>query len=173
MIEASGEFAPRGTRHDHSTQTNYADPLRRLYLTMGKSHHVTKAQRVALKEKFGGRCAYCGEVLPERGWHADHVEPVLRKSKWVNGKGFVHTGEFWNPKANREDNYFPTCRACNLDKMSSSLESWRKILEDKAGVCRRNYSCFRHAERFGLVTVTEKPIVFWFEQYDPINMKEA
>lgn len=31
--------------------------------------------------KFGGRCAYCGCELPEKGWHADHVEAVLRKSE--------------------------------------------------------------------------------------------
>ena len=27
---------------------------------------LTKAQRAELREKFGGRCAYCGCVLPER-----------------------------------------------------------------------------------------------------------
>lgn len=31
--------------------------------------------------KFGGRCAYCGCELPEKGWHADHVQAVLRKSE--------------------------------------------------------------------------------------------
>lgn len=41
---------------------------------------LSKKQRIVLRAKFGGRCAYCGEVLKEKGWHADHVEPVLRKS---------------------------------------------------------------------------------------------
>ncbi|HHR4690493.1 TPA: HNH endonuclease, partial [Salmonella enterica] len=35
---------------------------------------LTKKQRAELRMKFGGRCAYCGCVLPEKGWHADHVE---------------------------------------------------------------------------------------------------
>lgn len=34
---------------------------------------LTKKQRAILREKFGGKCAYCGCELPEKGWHADHV----------------------------------------------------------------------------------------------------
>lgn len=37
---------------------------------------LTKSQRAALREKFGGRCAYCGSELGER-WHADHIEPIV------------------------------------------------------------------------------------------------
>ncbi len=36
---------------------------------------ISKIQRAELRMKFGGRCAYCGCKLPEKGWHADHVEP--------------------------------------------------------------------------------------------------
>lgn len=39
---------------------------------------LTKKQRAELRMKFGGRCAYCGCELPEKGWHADHVEAVRR-----------------------------------------------------------------------------------------------
>lgn len=35
-------------------------------------------ERDRIKAKFGGRCAYCGEVLPDKGWHVDHAEPVGR-----------------------------------------------------------------------------------------------
>lgn len=34
---------------------------------------LTKKQREKLRMKFGGRCAYCGCELPEKGWHAGHV----------------------------------------------------------------------------------------------------
>jgi hypothetical protein len=46
------------------------------------------------------------------------------------------------------------------------LEGWRKQMQDRVGVCRRNYSAFRHTERFGLVIEVKKPIVFWFEQFE-------
>ncbi|HAL9448481.1 TPA: HNH endonuclease, partial [Escherichia coli] len=42
---------------------------------------LTKKLREKLRMKFGGRCAYCGCELPEKGWHADHVQAVLRKSE--------------------------------------------------------------------------------------------
>lgn len=146
---------------------------------------ITQAQRLALRMKFGGRCSYCGCELPEKGWHADHVEPVLREwwkktPGWKEAHGFKY--DFVDGKIVRTavpiekagmlradndclDNLFPSCRACNIDKHASSLESWRKQMQDRVGVCRRNYSAFRHAERFGLVQEIQKPIVFWFEQY--------
>lgn len=52
----------------------------------------------------------------------------------------------------------------NLDKHAQSLEGWRSWVEQKARVLRDNYPTFRHAERFGLITVHEKPVVFFFEQ---------
>ncbi|EAV6934312.1 HNH endonuclease, partial [Salmonella enterica] len=44
---------------------------------------ISKEQRAELRLKFGGRCAYCGCPLPEKGWHADHVEPVRRDFEMV------------------------------------------------------------------------------------------
>lgn len=64
---------------------------------------LTKKQRAELRMKFGGRCAYCGCELPEKGWHADHVEAVLRKSEQcmkAAAKGIFKlkaTGEFYRP----------------------------------------------------------------------------
>lgn len=139
---------------------------------------LTPKQRVELRMKFGGRCAYCGELLLEKGWHADHVEAVHRewwkrkpKISWevVDGK-FIQKEEKQKvglliPQNDTLDNLFPSCRACNLDKHCMSLETWRGIVQDKVGVLRRNYSAFTHAERFGLVQEIVKPVVFWFEQY--------
>jgi hypothetical protein len=135
--------------------------------------------------KFGGKCAYCGCELPEKGWHADHVEPVLREwwkrtKYWKDANGFKHDvvdgrivrtavalekAGSGRPQKDVIDNLFPACRACNIDKHANSLEAWRKQMQDRVGVCRRNYSAFRHAERFGLVVEIKKPIVFWFEEF--------
>lgn len=129
---------------------------------------LTKKQRAALRDMFGGHCAYCGCVLPEK-WHADHVEPCLRKSKIVYSDAtdtyrYQHTGEFWSPESNRADNYFPACVACNIDKGPCTLEVWRAALQHSADVLRRNYATFRHAERFGLITANEPVVVFYFEK---------
>ena len=131
--------------------------------------NLNKEQRAELRIKFGGRCAYCGCELPEKGWHADHVENVNRKMAYVrtpddphHSYKFVPTGEVWYTERDTYDNLFPTCAACNLDKHSETLEGWRQAIAHKVDVCRYA-SAFCHAERFGLIQEIKKPIVFWFE----------
>jgi hypothetical protein len=117
---------------------------------------------------FGGNCAYCGHPLGER-WHADHVEPVMRQTKYVSddyGRGkFVQTGKLYRPENDREDNYFPACVPCNIDKSCSEVEAWRRQLQDKINVALRASTPLRHAQRFGLVQFSEAPIVFYFEKF--------
>lgn len=150
--------------------------------------NLSKPKREALRMMFGGKCAYCGAVLPEKGWHADHVEPVLREwwktKEWQRRHKIVTeydhetktfssreaTPEELKPKLERPENdvlanHFPSCRACNIDKHCNTLEGWRRQMQDRVAVCRRNYSAFRHAERFGLVKETGIAVVFWFEKF--------
>ncbi len=134
---------------------------------------LTKAQRATLREKFAGRCAYCGVNLGER-WHADHFEHVERKMKWSdapNGvRRLVCTGEVHRPERDTISNLMPACAPCNIDKHAMTLEDWRRKLQNAAEVLRRNQPTYRHALRFGLVQETGATIVFHFErlaQKDP------
>jgi 5-methylcytosine-specific restriction endonuclease McrA len=124
---------------------------------------LTKAQREAVKNKYGGKCAYCGCDLP-KNWHADHLEPVERKIKYVPGVGMVTTGEMRNPDADNIDNMMPACPPCNIDKHALPLESWRRQVQDSANILIRNSTTYRRAKRFGLVAETGKQIEFYFER---------
>ncbi|EGT4353038.1 HNH endonuclease [Cronobacter sakazakii] len=132
---------------------------------------LTKKQRAELREKFGGRCAYCGCELPMKGWHADHVEAVLRKSEQCMksaAKGLFKlkaTGEVFRPDADCLENLVPACAPCNLLKTTYPLEIFRQQISLQIERARAYSVNFRTAERFGLIEVTEKPVVFWFEQY--------
>ncbi|EIM5532653.1 HNH endonuclease [Salmonella enterica subsp. enterica] len=136
---------------------------------------LTRKQRERLRMKFGGRCAYCGCVLPEKGWHADHVQAVLRKSERcmkAAEKGIFRlktTGEVFRPEADCPENIFPSCAPCNLLKTTYSLEMFRKRVSLQVERGRRSSVNFRTAERFGLISVVNKPVVFWFEQYEGEN----
>ncbi|EIG9438851.1 HNH endonuclease [Salmonella enterica] len=136
---------------------------------------LTRKQRERLRMKFGGRCAYCGCVLPEKGWHADHVQAVLRKSERcmkAAEKGIFRlktTGEMFRPEADCPENIFPSCAPCNLLKTTYSLEMFRKQVSLQVERGRRSSVNFRTAERFGLISVVNKPVVFWFEQYEGEN----
>ena len=124
---------------------------------------LTKSQRAALRQKFSGRCAYCGQELGPR-WHADHFEPAQRRSKWDREKErLVATGECYAPEHDNLENLMPACPACNIDKSVLSLEEWRGKLQRATGVLSRNSPTYRHAVRFGLVQETNAKVIFYFE----------
>lgn len=117
---------------------------------------ITKAQRAALREKFGGRCAYCGQPLGEK-WHADHVEPLVRND-WLK---VPRAPDY--PHRDTLANMHPACVPCNLDKHSQSLESWRGNIQRSLEMLERDSGTFRRAVRYGLVRLEPKPVVFYFE----------
>lgn len=136
---------------------------------------LTKKQRADLFAMFGGRCAYCGCLLSPKRWHADHVEPIVRWRRPSHDRYEIEGEEIvkvrvkaemgmHSPENDRSDNFLPSCLTCNVDKGAMSLEGWREWIGDKPRVLRDNYSAFRHAERFGLVQIIAKPVVFYFEQ---------
>lgn len=125
---------------------------------------LSKKQRAVLREKFGGRCAYCGCELGDK-WHADHVEPIVRND-WFKRAGF--TKELHRPPDHPERdtlaNMNPACPPCNIDKHSLTLEGWRELMQRSNEVLMRDVSTFRRAVRYGLVTLNAEPIVFYFEK---------
>ena len=88
-----------------------------------------------------GHCAYCGVQLG-KSFHVDHVIPFA-----AGGVDDIM-------------NFFPACKYCNVLKNASTLEGFRKTIEEyhlKAGVVV--------SERFGILQVIgPKPVVFWFEK---------
>lgn len=126
---------------------------------------LTKKQRAELREKFGGRCAYCGCQLGEK-WHADHIEPIVRND-WLK----IPRGPDW-PERDTIENMNPACPPCNIDKHSLSLEHWRQMIERSNEVLMRDVSTFRRAVRYGLVTVNAPAVVFHFEHAAHQSAKE-
>jgi hypothetical protein len=130
---------------------------------------LSKAERAALKQKFDGRCAYCGCELGDR-WHADHVRPVTRLSEWVEDRTpersgyFKQTGTMHKPEFDGIDNMNPACVPCNMDKGGYHLEQWRERLTSTINTLTRDAPAYRFAKRFGLVVETGAPVVFYFEQ---------
>ncbi|MBC8949351.1 HNH endonuclease [Xenorhabdus sp. TS4] len=130
---------------------------------------LTKKQRAVIREKFGGRCAYCGHELPATGWHADHAEPVERLSKFVRdergfGK-FIPTGEMMRPENDTIENMMPACRSCNIYKHSTDIETFRRMITRQLQNSINRTQCLRTGQRLGILKLDAAPIVFWFEKY--------
>lgn len=120
-------------------------------------------KREAVKSKFGGRCAYCGELLGDR-WHIDHKEPIQRHMRWDGAKSkMVHTGKCEHPTNKRHDNEFPACIPCNMNKSSLPLEYWRKQIASRIAALNDRSTDYKTAKRFGLLHETPRTVVFWFE----------
>ena len=43
-----------------------------------KRKHISSRVRQKIWEKYGGKCAYCGEPIPFKGMHVDHLIPLAR-----------------------------------------------------------------------------------------------
>lgn len=128
---------------------------------------LTKQQRQALKEKYNGRCAYCGDLLGER-WHADHIEPVKRYTKWIASDMFTQERIYENfqkhPERNTLENFNPSCPSCNIVKSSMSLDSFRKIIRGFITSLNRDSTQYKFAKRYGLLEEKEIEVRFWFEK---------
>lgn len=133
---------------------------------------LSKKQREILKSKYGDKCAYCGCDLPDKGWHADHIEPVLRISerdtspKYSGMFKLKATGGFTYEERECVENYNPSCAPCNLFKSTFSVEQLRYQISQQIIRARNTSVNFRVAERFGLLQTVDKPVQFWFEVYD-------
>jgi hypothetical protein len=125
---------------------------------------LTKKQREALKQKYDGHCAYCGEILGAL-WHADHLKPVERQSAYEETSGrLVQTGQLAKPEHDVLENHMPACPTCNMSKGQKPLEVWRDWLTGHIVSLNKYHAVYRMVKRFGLVQETGIPVIFYFEQ---------
>jgi len=113
-------------------------------MILPKRRSISKITRQKVFDKCNGHCGYCGHELGER-WCVDHMH-----AHYLGG-----TDDF--------DNLMPACQPCNLRKMASSVEGFRREMAEQVARARKSSVNFRFAERFGLIAVNEKPVVFYFE----------
>ena len=113
---------------------------------MPKRIALSKDIRRKVYKKTDGHCAYCGCELEYKDMQVDHVESLY----WYNG-------------TNDLDNLMPACRPCNLYKSTQSVESMKENLALIPQRLIRDSSTFRLALKYGLITINEKPIEFYFE----------
>ena len=112
-----------------------------------KRRALTQAERRMVYAKTVGHCAYCGTEIPYKAMQADHVNPIS------------------GPESSNDlENFLPACRSCNHYKSTLSLDSFRASVEAWPDVLNRDSVTYKNAVRFGMVTPTPKPVVFYFEK---------
>lgn len=121
------------------------------------------AKRRAIWDKSGGKCWYCGCDLPEKGWHADHFEPIRRNFKYEN-YDLKYDGTSLHPERDTEENKVPTCASCNIQKGPLTVDQFREKITGFINSLNLYHTQYSVAKRYGLIQETPQPIVFWFER---------
>jgi len=124
---------------------------------MVKRRKLTKAERLVVYNKMDGHCAYCGTEITLRQMQVDHLIPME----------FYEAYMALGQDLDQLDNFLPACRSCNNYKHTLTLEKFRDALERMPDVLIRDSVTYRNAVRFGLVTPTPHPVVFYFEKHLP------
>ncbi|MEN6312768.1 MAG: HNH endonuclease [Clostridiaceae bacterium] len=104
---------------------------------------MTKKDRIAVWEKYGHCCAYCGKAIEFKDMRVDHIVP----------------------KRNGGTEYNPACRRCNHYKRAHSLETFRQMLKTLHERVRQIYIC-KVAEDYGIIKVEPWGGVFYFEKVE-------
>ena len=110
---------------------------------------MNKKQRVVVWEKYGKRCAYCGEDLTYDKLQVDHI-----KSKHRSGEDVA-------------SNYNPSCQQCNFYKGSFTLDGFRERLSSLTDRIKKPF-IVRLAIKYGIISFKPFSGEFYFEK---INRK--
>jgi len=109
---------------------------------------LSKKTREIVRNKYAGKCAYCGVLLGER-FQVDHIHPVLR-----GGCDLI-------------ENLNPACARCNNWKLWHTVEEFRAEINMQVTRMTRDNAGLRLAFDFDQVEKTLLPVVFWFERVTP------
>lgn len=107
--------------------------------------------RAKIHSKYGGRCAYCGQKITIKQMQVDHFWPQFL-SHFEPGKD-----------KDRLENLMPSCQKCNNFKGGMRPKEFREQLSLQVTRLKKNAQ-FDRAFRFDQISITESPIIFYFEK---------
>lgn len=117
---------------------------------------LSKKTRLAVFNKFGGYCSYCGKKLEYKDMQVDHLIPHQRE----------RFKRYTEEELECFENYMPACRRCNHYKRAHSLEVFRLMIEEIPKKLYRDSYIYKVGLDFNLLVPTEHKIKFFFEQIE-------
>ncbi len=111
-----------------------------------KRKPISTAERKRVYEKFGGKCAYCGQPITYKEMQVEHMEPLA-----LGG-------------ADSMENYMPACRICNHYKHTLTVEKFREQIGLLTKRLLEGVYIYKLALRHGRITENNDPVTFFFEK---------
>lgn len=120
---------------------------------------MAKQDRIKIHQKYNGRCAYCGKEITLKQMQVDHIIPLMR--------GYSASDLLsWNIVRGEdlEENFNPACARCNKWKSTFTVEHFRREVSLQIERLQRDSSAFRMALDYGLVSINNTEVSFYFEK---------
>ncbi len=114
---------------------------------------IKKSVREKVYKKFGGCCAYCGQLMEYKQMQVDHYYPQCKARYYAARKIDVHA----------EENLMPTCRRCNHYKRAATPNQFRKLMKTLHERLEKIY-ILKVAVDFGMATIQPFDGLFYFER---------
>ena len=95
-------------------------------------------------DKFGGRCAYCGNEITLNNMTVDHVNPKC------------------NGGSNSYLNCFPSCQRCNSIKADGTVEEMRAKIVDSLQKLKTDRN-FQMVRKYKMISLLCEEVTFYFE----------
>lgn len=132
-----------------------------------KARKLTQNQRMQIWQKYGGRCAYCGEPIEYKDMQVDHIKPKFHTWTEDEKQRLLPEGVCGDDSM---DNLNPSCRMCNFRKGTDTIEMFRNAIKHSL-VCLERSFTYRLAKRYGLVKEMPQKVEFYFEVYNREQQK--
>lgn len=111
-----------------------------------KRKTISAAERMRVYEKYGGKCAYCGQIIAYKEMQVEHMKPLA-----LGG-------------ADSAENYTPACRVCNHYKHTLSVEKFREQIGLLTKRLREGTYIYKLALKHRRITESNAPVTFFFER---------
>jgi hypothetical protein len=122
---------------------------------------ISKKVRQEVYNKYNGHCAYCGKEIEYKDMQVDHMIPKQRE----------RFKKYTEEEIECFENYMPACRRCNHYKRASSVEGFRKLIEEIPKKLFRDSYIYKVGLDYRLVEPHEHKVKFYFEQVEELKNK--
>jgi 5-methylcytosine-specific restriction endonuclease McrA len=113
--------------------------------------------RVKVYDKYGGKCAYCGNDIEYKYFQVDHIIPKESFDTYKYKLDY---------KVNDFKNLNPSCRRCNHYKRSYMLEEFRHLMKTIHERISTQY-INKVAIDYGVIILKPFNGIFYFEKTQP------
>ncbi|GAG94840.1 unnamed protein product [marine sediment metagenome] len=129
---------------------------------------MKKELRIRVYNKYGKRCAYCGNEIEYKDMQVDHL---LSKAQWNTHPkvlNYYYDGNGITIGITNIDdfkNLMPSCRRCNHYKRAETLSQFRNYINTLHQRIRNNY-IVKVAIDYELIEFKKFDGMFYFEKLD-------